>query len=487
MLYPSLNEVKALAENYNTIPVFYTFPADHRTPVGIFKALSAGRENAFILESVGNDSQWARYSFIGSDPRLTLRSEAGVSRAGRDGSFCVMPGDPFTSVRELLSQYRSPKMADYPSFTGGLIGYFAYDCVRFAEKKLVNVPEDDIRMPDCEMFLYDELVAYDHLSSNAVVIQNIHTGADIAAQYQAAEIRAAEIAALIDRVPCAGPFRDDEPRTEAVSNLDEDDFISIVKAAKEYIRNGDIFQVVLSRRFSISDPPDSFEVYRRLRASNPSPYLYYFKTPEYAIAGASPEMLAKVEDGRVYTRPIAGTIRRGATPVEDAQLEEKLRNDAKERAEHTMLVDLGRNDIGRVSRFGTVRVDDFMHIERYSQVMHLVSDVSGQLREDCDALDVLASVLPAGTLSGAPKVRAMEIIDELENRRRGLYGGTVGFFGFNGDMNTCIAIRTVLFRNGKAYVQAGAGIVADSDPEKEFAETAYKAKAVLRAIEEARV
>jgi anthranilate synthase component 1 len=330
-------------------------------------------------------------------------------------------------------------------------------------------------------------VAYDHLSSNAIVIVNLHAGANLEEQYQAAEIYAAEIAARIDSYHCCGQKKDEEPPITVKSNVSRDEYMEMVETAKRYIKAGDIFQVVLSQRFEIDNPPDSFEVYRRLRATNPSPYLYYFKAKDYEIAGASPELLVKVTDGVVATRPIAGTRPRGRTNEQDLALEKQLRSDAKECAEHTMLVDLGRNDIGRVSEFGTVEVTGFMRTERYSKVMHLVSDVQGKLRKECRPLNALTSVLPAGTLSGAPKVRAMEIIDELENRRRGLYGGTVGYLGFNGDLNTCIAIRTVLYKDNKAYVQAGAGIVADSEPAREFAETTHKAEAVLHAIEEARV
>ena len=315
---------------------------------------------------------------------------------------------------------------------------------------------------------------------------NLDASGNLEEQYKKAELRAAEIAAKIDNYHCRGQFRDDEPAVRVGSNVTEQEYISIVNQAKEKIYAGDIFQVVLSQRFEIENPPSSFEVYRRLRATNPSPYLYYFKTKDYEIAGASPELLVKVTDGTVSTKPIAGTRPRGKTHQEDKALETSLLADEKEKAEHTMLVDLGRNDLGKVCEYGSVEVTDFMYVERYSKVMHLVSDVKGKLRQDCKPMDALQAVLPAGTLSGAPKVRAMEIIDELENKKRGLYGGTVGYFGYNGDMNTCIAIRTVLFRDGKAYVQAGAGIVADSDPEKEFAETTHKAKAMLNAIKEAR-
>lgn len=488
MLYPSLETVRELAAQYNTIPVFFTFPADHRTPISIFTALSQDEETAFLLESVNNGSQWDRYSFIGFHPEREFKAFGAsmqVTRANDSQTMTV--DDPFAFLQKQLDAQTSPKTADFPYFTGGLIGYFAYDAVRYNEHRLRNIPEDDTRMPDVHLFDYRELVAYDHFTSNAIVIVNLHTDRNLEEQYQYAELRAAEIAAKIDNCHCRGQFRDDEPAVQVNSNMSKDRYMGMVRSAKEYIKAGDIFQVVLSQRFEIDNPPDSFEVYRRLRATNPSPYLYYFKTRDYQIAGASPELLVKVTNGIVATRPIAGTRPRGKDQTEDLALEASLLNDEKERAEHTMLVDLGRNDIGRVSEFGTVKVTDFMRVERYSRVMHLVSDVQGKLREHLRPMDALKAVLPAGTLSGAPKVRAMEIIDELENRKRGLYGGTVGYFGFNGDMNTCIAIRTILYRNGKAYVQAGAGIVADSDPEKEFEETNHKAGAMINAIKEARV
>ncbi len=488
MLFPSFDEVTELAKQYQTIPVFFTFAADHRTPISIYAALSQNAENAFILESVNDGTQWDRYSFMGFSPCMEIQIKDGKTLVGVGGDFVhVSDSEPLVYLKTLMQKHTSPKFPKMPYFTGGLIGYFAYDTVRYTEKKLINIPEDDIGMPDCNLFMYDELIAYDHLNSNAIVMINLHVDStDLMAQYQAAEIRAAEISQQIEVANFHGQVRDDEPPLKITSNMTQEEYMSMVRTAKEYIVAGDIFQVVLSQRFAMENPPDSFEVYRRLRATNPSPYLYYFKAREYAVAGASPEMLVKITDNVVSTRPIAGTMPRGKTREEDLALEKKLNGDEKERAEHTMLVDLGRNDVGKVCDFGTVHVSDFMRTERYSKVMHLVSDVEGNLRADKTPMDALAAVLPAGTLSGAPKVRAMEIIDELENRKRGLYGGTVGYLGFNGDINTCIAIRTVLFQKGMAYVQAGAGIVVDSDPEKEYFETKHKAEAVIRALEEAR-
>ncbi|MCH5192351.1 MAG: anthranilate synthase component I [Oscillospiraceae bacterium] len=486
MLYPSKEEVKSLLLSYKTVPVFYEMLIDGCTPVGLFAALKEKYENCFILESVDNTDQWGRYSFIGIDPKMEVRifgDEAEIIEGDKsEKKKCENPIELFNSI---LSKRTSPVFLNRPRLTGGLIGYFGYDTVRRFEKKLVNVPEDDLKMPDSNMFLYDELVAYDHLTNKAVIILNINAGENLDAKYEECIKKSFEIGKILSE---ASPvFRSSGKGKEinVTSNVTKEEFISMVETAKEHIVNGDISQVVLSQRFEVADPPAPFDVYRMLRSTNPSPYLYYFDHEDYCITGASPEMLVSVNDGSVITKPIAGTIGRGKTEEEDKAFEQQLLNDPKERAEHTMLVDLGRNDVGKVCSFGTVNVTEFMRVERYSKVMHLVSDVQGKLADGKTALDALMSVLPAGTLSGAPKVKAMEIIDRLENKKRGLYGGTVGYLSFSGNIDTCIAIRTVLFRNGKAYVQAGAGIVYDSVPEKEYEETKNKALAVVNAIAEA--
>ena len=486
MLRPSLEEVKALAKQYNTIPVFYEFSADNQTPLNIYRAFSQESRNSFILESVSNGVQWDRYSFVGFSPKEEIRitgNTAEIRSGEKSETFEV--AHPIAFLKERMAAYHSPVLEGAPNFTGGLIGYFGYDTVRYMEKKLTNVPEDDIHMPDCHLFLYEELLAYDHLNSNGIVILNLHTDGDLGAQYAAAQWRAEELADIVRHYNPQPQERRHHGESVVRSNLTKEQYSQMVRDAKEYIKNGDIFQIVLSQRFEISNPPDSFSVYRKLRATNPSPYLYYFHTPDYDVAGASPEMLAKVTNGVIHNRPIAGTKPRGRTPEEDIANEKALAADPKERAEHTMLVDLGRNDVGKVSEFGSVEVTRYMVTERASKVMHLVSDVIGKLRQDQTALDALMAILPAGTLSGAPKVRAMELIDQFENHKRGLYGGTVGYLGFDGNINPCIAIRTVLFTNDKAYVQAGAGIVADSVPENEYYETVNKALAVINAIKEA--
>ena len=334
MLFPSLEEVKKLAERYTAIPVFFTFPADHRTPISIYTALSEGEENAFLLESVNNGTQWDRYSFVGFHPVQEVRTQGAQMHILTNGvSETVAEENPFSRLQTLLDARTSPKFENLPYFTGGLIGYFAYDAVRYTEKKLTNIPEDDIQMPDIHLFGYEELVAYDHLNSNALVIINLDASKNLEEQYQKAEFRAAEIAAKIDSCHCKGQFRDDEPAVRVGSNVTKEEYISMVEQAKEKIYAGDIFQVVLSQRFEVENPPSSFEVYRRLRATNPSPYLYYFKTKDYEIAGASPELLVKVTDRTASTRPIAGTRPRGKTHEEDIALEKSLLADEKEKAE----------------------------------------------------------------------------------------------------------------------------------------------------------
>ena len=487
MLYPSLEEVKKYLAEYDTVPVFREVLTDSMTPIHIFNALKNGSENCFILESVDNGMQWGRYSFIGINPKAEIVVKNGEAAYIQEGTRKVTPIDnPIDYLKGILKSYRSPKFPNQPKLTGGLVGYFAYDTIRAIEKKLTNIPPDDLGMPDMDLFIYEELVAFDHLTNKAIIIQNVRRE-NTEEKYRACQHRAEELAGLLrEYVPQPRAKKASPPEEFQVrSNITKEQYLQNVEKAKEYIVDGDIFQVVPSQRFEVSSPPDAFDVYRMLRSSNPSPYLYYFKHKDYEIAGASPEMLVNVTDGVVTTKPIAGTIRRGKTDAEDKTLEEQLLSDPKERAEHTMLVDLGRNDVGKVSEFGSVVVEDFMHVEKYSKVMHIVSNVKGRLREDKTAIDALMSVLPAGTLSGAPKIRAMEIIDELETCKRCLYGGTVGYLAFDGDIDTCIAIRTVLFRNGKAYVQAGGGVVADSVPENEYMESLNKAQAMIEAIQAA--
>ena len=487
MLYPSIDDVRELLKTYRTVPVFCGTLTDCVTPVGIFSALKSTSADCFLMESVEQSERWGRYSFLGTIPKLKIIIKDGKATVVSDGKSRTEAFiDPAKFLTDLLAEYRSPRFSGYPRFTGGLAGYFGYDMMRCLEPKLGLPPHDDLGMADCVLNLYDEVVAFDHLNGKTYVIQHIDGKSDPERQYRSCKERAE---ALLQKISHAAPEMSNEHAKEKEpvihSNVTKEEFVSRIEKAKKHIRAGDIFQVVPSRRFEVENPPDAFSVYRMLRCSNPSPYLYYFQAPDYQIAGASPEMLVRVEDGTVTNKPIAGTSPRGRDEAEDKRLEQALLCDEKERAEHTMLVDLGRNDVGRVCECGTVKVHDFMHVERASKVMHLVSEVQGKLRNEKTAADALFSIMPAGTLSGAPKIRAMQIIDELETVKRGVYGGAIGYLGFDGNIDTCIAIRTALFRNGKAYVQAGMGIVADSDPEKEFGESADKAKAVLDAICEA--
>ena len=488
MLFPNVQTVKDLLKSYKTVPVFYELLVDQFTPVRLFGCLHEKYKNCFILESVDNKDQWGRYSYVGIDPKaeIIINGSTAVIKKADGTSEESQIKDPKEFLQGILDEYRSPKINGYPKLTGGLIGYFAYDCVRYYEKTLTSPPKDDLGMSDIDLHIFDEIVAYDHLSNKAVIILNIRADGDIDAQYEACEKRAEEIVDILKSyTPAVKEPGGETKELKITSNITKEQYIENVNKAKAYIKEGDIFQVVPSQRFEVENPPESFDVYRMLRTTNPSPYLYYFSHDDYAIAGASPEMLVSVNDGVIVNKPIAGTIKRGLTNDEDKANEQTLLADPKERAEHTMLVDLGRNDVGKVSRFGSVKVAEYMAIERYSKVMHIVSTVKGELASDKKPLDALMSLLPAGTLSGAPKVRAMEIIDELETTKRGLYGGTVGYLAFDGSIDTCIAIRTVLFRNGKAYVQAGGGVVADSDPEKEYEESVNKSMAVINAIKEA--
>lgn len=486
----SIDEIKKNLENYQMTPVMFEFISDTQTPVRVYNALSKGQKNSFMLESVDNSEKWGRYSFIGIEPKLEIvinNHEAKI--ISENDTQTEKVDDPVKFLSAYIEKYKMPKIKNAPKLLGGFVGYFGYDTVRYMEPKLTNIPFDDIGLPDCNLFLYDELIAFDHLSGKIIIIENIHKDSPFTPekQFEIAKLRASELYEKIfssnDDLRCSGKTNNNIYIVS--SNMTKDEFEKNVVKAKEHILNGDIFQIVLSQRFEVDNPPDSFSVYRMLRATNPSPYLFYFKNPDYCIAGASPEMLVNVTDSVITTKPIAGTMPRGKTEEEDKKFEKHLLGDEKECAEHTMLVDLGRNDIGKVSEYGSVKVSDFMHIERYSKVMHIVSDVSGKLHSNKNALDALLSVLPAGTLSGAPKVRAMELIDGFEKNKRCLYGGTVGYLGFDGNIDTCIAIRTVLFKNHKAYIQAGAGIVADSVPSKEYIETKNKANAMITALIEA--
>lgn len=465
------------------VPVWAEFIADTMTPISIFSAF-AEQKGCFLLESVEKGTKWGRYSFIGLHPSALLEFKDGMLRV-EGPAYRAMPcRDPVAYLRHLMQERRHPIIKDLPRFTGGCVGYFAYDIVRLFEP-LPNAPPDDLSLPDAHFIVSDELIVYDHLKQRVIIIVNVNVEHEGETAYDRA---IAKINLIYDAIstPTSStiPVISDEIDGDMglITNVSQQQYVEWVKKAKRYIAEGDIFQVVLSQRYEMPADMHPFDAYRALRTLNPSPYMYYFNFGDYQIVGSSPESLVRVEGTTVETCPIAGTRPRGHTPEQDAMLEADLLSDEKERAEHVMLVDLGRNDVGKVSQYGTVKVEDLMHVEKYSHVMHLVTNVKGQMKEGADAFDALVACLPAGTVSGAPKVRAMQIIDELENVRRGPYAGALGYIGYNGNMDVCITIRTAIFKNGKAYVQAGAGIVADSVPEREYVETANKAKALLQAI-----
>ena len=488
---PSLEETRRLSASYNVIPVVLRFLDDTETPVSAFLKLRQPA-GCFLLESAEQGLRFGRYSFLGIKAWESIRLTAdtlAVRRKGVDTFYDLRDsgGDPFAFVASHLGRYRVPPLEDMPPFVGGAVGYFGYDTVRHVEH-LPHVPPDDLGLPDMAFLLTDVVVVFDHLRHQIVLITNISCDEepDLAEAYATAAGRLADVKARL-RAPlpdlASAPGLRHRPGVQARSNFERGEFVRAVERAREYIHAGDAFQVVLSQRFERPVDVSGFSIYRGLRAVNPSPYMYYISFRDFELVGSSPEPLIKVAAGRVETRPIAGTRPRGGTAEEDARNAEELLSDEKERAEHLMLVDLGRNDLGRVCRAGTVKVDEFMEVERYSHVMHMVSAVSGELDTGLGAADALRAAFPAGTVSGAPKVRAMEIIDELEPAKRGPYAGAIGYLSYSGELDSCIYIRTILVRGGIAYMQAGAGIVSDSDPEREYVETENKARALFSAIE----
>ena len=484
---PSLDEARSLARDHNVVPLRHTFIDDIETPVSAFLKLR-GRGPAFLLESAEQGQRFGRYSFLGFRPRAVLRYEGGKITAEEGGTRRELAGtDPYGAVADYLSNYRVAPLEGLPPFAGGAVGMFGYDLVRTVER-LPEPNPDDIGTPDMALMVSDALVVFDHLSHRVTILVNAFVEApeDVDEAYDAAVALIERARDLLARpVPRreAKAARPADPRAAFESNMTRAEFESAVERAKEYIFAGDAFQVVPSHRWTGPCPVHPFSLYRGLRVVNPSPYMYFLEFDDFAIAGASPEPMLKVSAGHAEVRPIAGTRPRASTPEEDLELARGLLEDEKERAEHMMLVDLGRNDLGRVCEFGTVEVDDLMRIETYSHVMHIVSSVSGELRPGMSAMDALRACLPAGTLSGAPKIRAMEIIDELEPAKRGFYGGAIGYLSYSGDLDTCIHIRTVVVKDGLAYVQAGGGVVADSDPAYEYRETLAKAGAVFEALE----
>jgi anthranilate synthase component 1 len=481
MYKPSLSEVKELAGQGNLVPVYRELPADLETPVSVYLKLR-GSGPSFLLESVEGGEQVGRYSFLGVNPALVLTARNGRISVGRNGEQeLVEARDPLEAVKQVLSRYRIVRVPGLPRFVGGAVGTMSYDLVRYFER-LPAIAHDDLDLPVCQFLVTDTLVAFDHARHRLLVIAHASLNGDPERDYAVACNKIDAIVARLRQpltLPGAPAWRiEDDLR----SNLSQADFEAMVGQAKEYIAAGDIFQVVLSQRFERRTGAEPFSIYRALRMLNPSPYMVFLDLNDTQLIASSPEMHVRLDGGVAQLRPIAGTRRRGASEAEDQTLAQELLADPKERAEHVMLVDLGRNDLGRVCDYGSVHVPGLMSIERYSHVMHIVSSVQGQLRPDLDAFDLLRATFPAGTVSGAPKVRAMEIIEELESVCRGPYAGAIGYFGYDGNMDSCITIRTIVMRGQTAYIQAGAGIVADSDPAREYEETVNKARALAEAI-----
>ena len=478
-IHPTLEEVKQIAATgkYKVLPVSTEILSDFTTPIETMKILKNVSTHCYMLESAQASETWGRFTFLGFDPKMEITCIDGELKAG---DFKIKTDDPSGYLRQLLEEYKSPRFDHLPSFTGGLVGYFSYDYLGYSEPTVRRDVEDTECFKDVDLMLFDKVIAFDHLKQKIILMVNMslknpETG------YNKAVMELKQLIQLLKHGE-----KKEEPGGRLLGEVtplfEKDRFCEMVEKAKHYIHEGDIFQIVLSNRLSAPFEGSLFNTYRVLRTINPSPYMFYFSGTDVEVAGASPETLVKLENGVLHTFPLAGTRPRGKTEEEDKALEIELLADEKELAEHNMLVDLGRNDLGKISRFGTVQVEKLHSIERFSHVMHIGSTVRGEIREDRDALDAIEAVLPAGTLSGAPKIRACQLIGELENNKRGIYGGAIGYIDFTGNMDTCIAIRIAYKKNGKVFVRSGAGIVADSVPEKEYQECLNKAGASLTAL-----
>ena len=482
MLKPTLEQAKELT-GYSVIPVCREILSDFTTPIEVLKKLRRVSRHVYILESVENQEKWGRYTFLGYNPKLEIsciNGELTVKDVLTGTVETSKQSHPADYIRKLMADYSSPALEGFPSFTGGLVGYFSYDYIKYSEPTLNLDAKDEEHFKDVDLMLFDKVIAFDNIHQKIMLITNI-SSRDIDSEYAKADRELAEMEQLI-RFGTPADIPHGRLTSEFRKLFDKERYCDMVEKAKHYIYEGDIFQVVLSNRLDADFEGSLFDAYRVLRATNPSPYMFFFSSDDMEIAGASPETLVKLENGELHTFPLAGTRPRGATDEEDKALETELLHDEKELSEHNMLVDLGRNDIGKVSKFGSVEVEKYMCIERYSHVMHIGSTVRGEILDSKSALDAVDAILPAGTLSGAPKLRACEIINELENNKRGVYGGAVGYIDFRGNLDTCIAIRLAFHKNGRVFVRSGAGIVADSVPENEFNECINKAKAVMNAL-----
>jgi anthranilate synthase component 1 len=484
MTIPSFENVRKLADQADLIPVSRKVLADLETPLSAYLKVRAEGRYTFLFESVEGGEKIGRYSFLGVDPFLVFRSRGHAISVTdlRTQETREYVANPIDELRKLIGAHRSLHVAGLPRFTGGAVGYVGYDAIRLVED-IPDTTEDDLGLDDVVLMFFDTLLAFDNIQHVIHLISNVHVRSDDLDESYDQAIRKIDALEASLKRPLTAPVNKGDGKCVISSNTEREDYLEKVEKCREYIVAGDIFQVVLSQRFETDITVGALDIYRMLRMVNPSPYNFHVELGDVQLVGSSPELLVRVEDGVVQVRPIAGTRWRGESEEEDQLLADDLLADEKERAEHIMLVDLGRNDVGRVSKFDTVRVTEQMTIERYSHVMHIVSNVRGELRDDVDALDALFAGFPAGTVSGAPKIRAMEIIDELEPTRRGPYAGSIGYIDFSGNMDTCIAIRTMIIKDGKAYVQAGGGIVYDSQPDYEYRETVNKAKALFRAVE----
>lgn len=492
-MYPSLEEVKTIASTgtYKRIPICKEILSDRYTPVEVTRILREASKHCYLLESASQSENWGRYSFLGYEPTLEVTCMDGqvkirsVDANGKEAIEEKTVKHPGEVIRKILADNKTPVMEGMPSFTGGLVGYFSYDYIKYSEPKLKLNSDKDQDFRDMDMMLFDQVIVFDHFKQKIYLIAGVKVSENIDDEYADASNRINSMHNLI-KYGDKKRFQPLHLFSEITPKFSKEEYCAMVTKAKEYIHEGDIFQVVLSNPLTADVEGNLFDTYRVLRASNPSPYMFYLSSDDIEIAGASPETLVKLEKEKLSTFPLAGTRPRGKNKDEDLALEKELLADEKERAEHNMLVDLGRNDIGKISRIGSVEVEKYMNIERYSHVMHISSTVIGDIRDDKDSIDAVDAILPAGTLSGAPKFRACEIIEELEQSKRGIYGGAIGYLDFTGNLDVCIAIRLVYKKNGKICIRSGAGIVADSDPEKEFNECINKAKAVVNAINAAK-